>query len=37
MTFNYMGREWSGFTAPIHGQKEEDYKHRYQIKSWKLK
>lgn len=35
--FNYKGGEWSGFTAPIHAQAEEDYKNCYQIKTWSLK
>ena len=35
--FNYKGGEWSGFTAPIHAQAEEDYKNWYQIKTWSLK
>ena len=37
VAFNYKGGEWSGFTAPIHAQAEEDYKNWYQIKTWSLK
>lgn len=35
--FNFKGGEWKGFSAPIVGQGEEDFKNWYQIKNWKLK
>ena len=35
--FNFKGGKWSGFTASITGQKEDDFKNWIQIKDWKLK
>ena len=37
VAFNYKGGEWSGFTAPISGQKEKDYKSWIEIKDWQIK
>lgn len=37
MAFNYKGGEWSGFTAPVHGQKEDDFKNWFQITRWSIK
>jgi len=35
--FNYKGGEWSGFTAPIIGQKKDDFRNWFRITSWKLR
>ena len=35
--FNFKGGEFGGFTAPIHGQGEDDFKNWFQIKTWSVK
>jgi hypothetical protein len=35
--FNFRGNQYSGFEAPIQGQKEDDFKNWFKIKNWKLK
>jgi len=37
VAFNYKGGEWKGFTAPIAGQKEDDFKNWIEIKDWQIK